>query len=81
MGYTNSKLVSYKKISPHKTSPRNHKIDTDKHLLIMVLEVMDELLYTLMRKTDRGLHLVHQTIIVQLLLKLQMTVVLTLVGM
>ena len=28
MGYTNSKLVSYKKISPHKTSPRNHKIDT-----------------------------------------------------
>lgn len=28
MGYTDSKLVSYKKISPHKTSPRNHKIDT-----------------------------------------------------
>ena len=28
MAYTNSKLVSYKKISPHKTSPRNHKIDT-----------------------------------------------------
>ena len=28
MGYTNSKLVTYKKISPNKTSPRNHKIDT-----------------------------------------------------
>ena len=28
MGYTNSNLVTYKKISPNKTSPRNHKIDT-----------------------------------------------------
>lgn len=28
MGYTNSFLVSYIKISPNKTSPRNHKIDT-----------------------------------------------------
>lgn len=28
MGYTNSSLVSYTKISPNKTSPRNHKIDT-----------------------------------------------------
>lgn len=28
MGYTNSKLVCYKKISPNKNSPRNHKIDT-----------------------------------------------------
>jgi len=28
MGYTNSPLVSYTKISPNKTSPRNHKIDT-----------------------------------------------------
>lgn len=28
MGYTNSKLVTYKKISPNKNSPRNHKIDT-----------------------------------------------------
>lgn len=28
MAYTNSSLVSYKKISPNKTSPRNHKIDT-----------------------------------------------------
>lgn len=28
MGYTNSNLVIYKKISPNKTSPRNHVIDT-----------------------------------------------------
>lgn len=28
MAYTNSPLVSYTKISPNKTSPRNHKIDT-----------------------------------------------------
>ena len=28
MGYTNSKLISYRKISPHKNSPRNHVIDT-----------------------------------------------------
>lgn len=28
MGYTNSSLVSYKQISPNKTSPRNHVIDT-----------------------------------------------------
>lgn len=28
MGYTNSPLVNYIKISPHKTSPRNHTIDT-----------------------------------------------------
>lgn len=28
MGYTNSKLISYLRISPNKTSPRNHKIDT-----------------------------------------------------
>lgn len=28
MGYTNSSLVSYTKISPNKTSPRNHAIDT-----------------------------------------------------
>ena len=28
MSYTNSKLVCYKKISPNKSSPRNHKIDT-----------------------------------------------------
>ena len=28
MAYTNSSLVSYKKISPNKTSNRNHKIDT-----------------------------------------------------
>ena len=28
MGYTNSPLVSYTKISPNKTSPRNHVIDT-----------------------------------------------------
>jgi len=28
MGYTNSTLVSFIKISPNKTSPRNHKIDT-----------------------------------------------------
>jgi hypothetical protein len=28
MVYTNSPLVSYTKISPNKTSPRNHKIDT-----------------------------------------------------
>lgn len=28
MGYTNSKLATYKKISPNKSSPRNHKIDT-----------------------------------------------------
>lgn len=28
MGYTNSPLVSYTKISPNKTSPRNHAIDT-----------------------------------------------------
>ena len=27
-GYTNSPLVDYVKISPNKTSPRNHKIDT-----------------------------------------------------
>lgn len=27
MAYTNSNLVDYKRISPHKTSPRNHKID------------------------------------------------------
>ena len=27
-GYTNSPLVNYTKISPNKTSPRNHKIDT-----------------------------------------------------
>lgn len=27
MGYTNSSLVSYTKISPNRTSPRNHKID------------------------------------------------------
>ena len=25
---SNSSLVTYKKISPNKTSPRNHKIDT-----------------------------------------------------
>ncbi len=28
MGYTNSSLVTYQKISPNRTSPRNHKIDT-----------------------------------------------------
>lgn len=28
MAYTNSSLVTYKKISPNKSSPRNHKIDT-----------------------------------------------------
>lgn len=28
MGYTNSPLVTYKKISPNKNSPRNHVIDT-----------------------------------------------------
>ena len=28
MGYTNSPLVTYTKISPNKTSPRNHVIDT-----------------------------------------------------
>ena len=28
MAYTNSSLVTYKKISPNKTSPRNHVIDT-----------------------------------------------------
>lgn len=28
MGYTNSSLVTYRKISPNKTSPRNHTIDT-----------------------------------------------------
>lgn len=28
MNYTNSSLVNYTKISPNKTSPRNHKIDT-----------------------------------------------------
>lgn len=28
MNYTNSSLISYKKISPNKTSPRNHIIDT-----------------------------------------------------
>lgn len=28
MGYTNSKLVSYTKISPNRSSPRNHAIDT-----------------------------------------------------
>lgn len=28
MGYSNSTLVNYTKISPNKTSPRNHKIDT-----------------------------------------------------
>ena len=28
MGYTNSPLVSYTKISPNRTSPRNHAIDT-----------------------------------------------------
>lgn len=28
MGYTNSSLICYTKISPNKTSPRNHKIDT-----------------------------------------------------
>ncbi len=28
MGYTNSSLVSYTKISPNKSSPRNHAIDT-----------------------------------------------------
>ncbi len=28
MNYTNSPLINYKKISPNKTSPRNHKIDT-----------------------------------------------------
>ena len=28
MMYTNSSLISYKKISPNKTSPRNHIIDT-----------------------------------------------------
>ena len=28
MGYTNSSLVNYIKLSPNKTSPRNHKIDT-----------------------------------------------------
>lgn len=28
MGYTNSPLVNYTKISPNKTSPRNHEIDT-----------------------------------------------------
>ena len=28
MGYTNSKLVTYKRISPNRNSPRNHKIDT-----------------------------------------------------
>ena len=28
MAYTNSSLVTYKNISPHKTTPRGHKIDT-----------------------------------------------------
>lgn len=28
MAYTNSSLVTYKKLSPNKNSPRNHKIDT-----------------------------------------------------
>lgn len=28
MAFTNSSLATYKRISPHKTSPRNHKIDT-----------------------------------------------------
>lgn len=28
MAYTNSSLVNYTKLSPNKTSPRNHKIDT-----------------------------------------------------
>ena len=28
MAYTNSSLVTYKNLSPHKTSPRGHKIDT-----------------------------------------------------
>ena len=28
MGYTNSPLVNHVRISPHKNSPRNHKIDT-----------------------------------------------------
>lgn len=28
MKFTNSPLISYKKISPNKTSPRNHRIDT-----------------------------------------------------
>lgn len=28
MGYTNSSLINYTKISPNKTSPRNHVIDT-----------------------------------------------------
>ena len=28
MAYTNSSLVTYTKISPNKTSPRNHIIDT-----------------------------------------------------
>ena len=28
MGYTNSSLVTYTNISPNKTSPRNHKLDT-----------------------------------------------------
>lgn len=28
MAYTNSNLVTYKNLSPHKTSPRGHKIDT-----------------------------------------------------
>ena len=28
MAYTNSSLVTYKKLSPNRNSPRNHKIDT-----------------------------------------------------
>ena len=28
MGYTNSPLVEYTRISPNRTSPRNHVIDT-----------------------------------------------------
>lgn len=28
MGYTNSSLINYTRISPNKTSPRNHRIDT-----------------------------------------------------
>lgn len=28
MAYTNSSLITYKNLSPHKTSPRGHKIDT-----------------------------------------------------
>ena len=28
MGYTNSSLVNYIKLSPNKNSPRNHNIDT-----------------------------------------------------